>query len=175
VPDAYSSRSAARAPPWFSGVQCSRKVRKTTHAGAAFHNRPNCTGKGSPPAAPFNSRERWGREPPSGAEAVRQLSLLQSPSEPYRPLKGWGSELYRKGRSSSGTLTTHDRHPQEQHRYVQATECQSGPDERSQFSFLAKSNIYSITTNQEAISRLFRKVNRNLARMPGVFPDCPAP
>jgi putative SOS response-associated peptidase YedK len=39
-------------------------------------------------------------------------------------------------------------------------------------------NLYSITTNQEAISRLFRKVNRyvgNLAPMPGVFPDYPAP
>jgi putative SOS response-associated peptidase YedK len=35
-----------------------------------------------------------------------------------------------------------------------------------------------MTTNQEAISRLFRKVNRyvgNLAPMPGVFPDYPAP
>jgi hypothetical protein len=34
-------------------------------------------------------------------------------------------------------------------------------------------NLYSITTNQEAIIRLFRKVNRhvgNLAPMPGVFP-----
>jgi hypothetical protein len=39
-------------------------------------------------------------------------------------------------------------------------------------------NLYSITTNQEAISRLFRKVNRyvgNVAPMPGVFPDYPAP
>jgi putative SOS response-associated peptidase YedK len=39
-------------------------------------------------------------------------------------------------------------------------------------------NLYSITTNQEAIIRLFRKVNRyvgNLAPMPGVFPDYPAP
>jgi putative SOS response-associated peptidase YedK len=39
-------------------------------------------------------------------------------------------------------------------------------------------NLYSITTNQEAISRLFRKINRyvgNLAPMPGVFPDYPAP
>ena len=36
----------------------------------------------------------------------------------------------------------------------------------------------SITTNQEAIIRLFRQVNRyvgNLAPMPGVFPDYPAP
>lgn len=35
-------------------------------------------------------------------------------------------------------------------------------------------NLYSITTNQEAIRALFRKVNRyvgNLAPMPGVFPD----
>ena len=35
-------------------------------------------------------------------------------------------------------------------------------------------NLYSITTNQEAIIRLFRKVNRyvgNLAPMLGVFPD----
>src|SRR5438128_970076 len=35
-------------------------------------------------------------------------------------------------------------------------------------------NLYSITTNQEAIRRLFRQVNRyvgNLAPMPGVFPD----
>jgi hypothetical protein len=34
-------------------------------------------------------------------------------------------------------------------------------------------NLYSIITNQEAITRLFRKVNRyvgNLAPMPGVFP-----
>jgi putative SOS response-associated peptidase YedK len=39
-------------------------------------------------------------------------------------------------------------------------------------------NLYSITTNQEAIARLFRVVNRyvgNLAPMPGVFPDYPAP
>lgn len=39
-------------------------------------------------------------------------------------------------------------------------------------------NLYSITTNQEAISRLFRVVNRyvgNLPPMPGVFPDYPAP
>ena len=39
-------------------------------------------------------------------------------------------------------------------------------------------NLYSITTNQESIRRLFRKVNRyvsNLAPMPGVFPDYPAP
>jgi putative SOS response-associated peptidase YedK len=39
-------------------------------------------------------------------------------------------------------------------------------------------NLYSITTNQEAIRRLFRKVNRyvgNLASMPGIFPDYPAP
>jgi putative SOS response-associated peptidase YedK len=39
-------------------------------------------------------------------------------------------------------------------------------------------NLYSITTNQEAIRALFRKVNRyvgNLAPMPGVFPDYPAP
>jgi putative SOS response-associated peptidase YedK len=38
--------------------------------------------------------------------------------------------------------------------------------------------IYSITTNQEAIRALFRVVNRyvgNLAPMPGVFPDYPAP
>ena len=36
----------------------------------------------------------------------------------------------------------------------------------------------SITTNQEAIAALFRVVNRyvgNLAPMPGVFPDYPAP
>lgn len=39
-------------------------------------------------------------------------------------------------------------------------------------------NLYSITTNQEAITRLFRQVNRyvgNLAPMPGVFADYPAP
>jgi hypothetical protein len=39
-------------------------------------------------------------------------------------------------------------------------------------------NLYSITTNQEAIRALFRVVNRyvgNLAPMPGVFPDYPAP
>jgi putative SOS response-associated peptidase YedK len=39
-------------------------------------------------------------------------------------------------------------------------------------------NLYSITTNQEAITRLFRKVNRyvgNPAPMPGVFPNYPAP
>jgi hypothetical protein len=37
-------------------------------------------------------------------------------------------------------------------------------------------NLYSITTNQEAIRALFRVVNRyvgNLAPMPGVFPDYP--
>ena len=39
-------------------------------------------------------------------------------------------------------------------------------------------NLYSITTNQAAIIALFRVVNRyvgNLAPMPGVFPDYPAP
>jgi putative SOS response-associated peptidase YedK len=39
-------------------------------------------------------------------------------------------------------------------------------------------NLYSITTNQEAIIRLFRVVNRYVGTpppMPGVFPDCPAP
>jgi putative SOS response-associated peptidase YedK len=39
-------------------------------------------------------------------------------------------------------------------------------------------NLYSITTNHEAIRKLFRKVNRyvgNLAPMTGVFPDYPAP
>ena len=38
--------------------------------------------------------------------------------------------------------------------------------------------IYSITTNQEAMRSVFRKINRyvgNLAPMPGVFPDYPAP
>src|SRR5712672_3974394 len=42
----------------------------------------------------------------------------------------------------------------------------------------AMCNLYSITTNQEAILRLFRVINRyvrNLAPMPGVFPDYPAP
>ena len=39
-------------------------------------------------------------------------------------------------------------------------------------------NLYSITMNQEAIRALFRAINRyvgNLAPMPGVFPDYPAP
>ena len=39
-------------------------------------------------------------------------------------------------------------------------------------------SLYSITTNQDAISRLFRVMNRyvgNLPPMPGVFPDYPAP
>ena len=39
-------------------------------------------------------------------------------------------------------------------------------------------NLYSISTNQAAISALFRVVNRyvgNLAPMPGVFPDYTAP
>ena len=39
-------------------------------------------------------------------------------------------------------------------------------------------NLYSITTNQEAIRALFRVVNRyvgNLAPMSGVFPDYSAP
>ena len=39
-------------------------------------------------------------------------------------------------------------------------------------------NLYSIKTNQAAIAALFRVVNRyvgNLAPMPGVFPDYPAP
>src|SRR3984885_3193148 len=39
-------------------------------------------------------------------------------------------------------------------------------------------NLYSITTNQAAISALFRVANRyvgNLAPMPGVFPDYKAP
>ena len=39
-------------------------------------------------------------------------------------------------------------------------------------------NLYSITTNQEAIRALFRVVNRyvgNLPPMRGVFPDYPAP
>jgi putative SOS response-associated peptidase YedK len=39
-------------------------------------------------------------------------------------------------------------------------------------------NLYSITTNQAAIIALFRLINRyvgNLAPMPGVFPNYPAP
>jgi putative SOS response-associated peptidase YedK len=39
-------------------------------------------------------------------------------------------------------------------------------------------NLYSITTNQDAIRRLFKAVNSsvgNLPSMPGVFPDYPAP
>src|ERR1700745_4273123 len=39
-------------------------------------------------------------------------------------------------------------------------------------------NLYSITTNQEAIIALFRVINRyvgNLPPMPGVYPDFPAP
>jgi putative SOS response-associated peptidase YedK len=39
-------------------------------------------------------------------------------------------------------------------------------------------NLYSITTNQAAIINLFRVINRyvvNLAPMPDVFPDYPAP
>jgi hypothetical protein len=39
-------------------------------------------------------------------------------------------------------------------------------------------NLYSITTNQAAMAGLFRRMNRyvgNLAPMPGVFPDYPAP
>ena len=39
-------------------------------------------------------------------------------------------------------------------------------------------NLYSITTNQAAISAVFRVVNRyvgNLPGMPGVFPDYKAP
>jgi hypothetical protein len=39
-------------------------------------------------------------------------------------------------------------------------------------------NLYSITTNQAAIINLIRVINRyvgNLAPMPGVFPDYPAP
>ena len=39
-------------------------------------------------------------------------------------------------------------------------------------------NLYSITTNQAAITALFRVINRyvgNLAPMPGVFPNYPAP
>jgi putative SOS response-associated peptidase YedK len=39
-------------------------------------------------------------------------------------------------------------------------------------------NLYSISTNQAAIIALFRVINRyigNLAPMPGVFPDYPAP
>jgi putative SOS response-associated peptidase YedK len=39
-------------------------------------------------------------------------------------------------------------------------------------------NLYSITTNQEAVRALFRIMNRyvgNLPPMPGVFPDYHAP
>jgi putative SOS response-associated peptidase YedK len=39
-------------------------------------------------------------------------------------------------------------------------------------------NRYSITTNQDAIRRLFKAINSsvgNLPPMPGVFPDYPAP
>lgn len=39
-------------------------------------------------------------------------------------------------------------------------------------------NLYSVTTNQEAIRRLFRidtDLTGNLPPLPGVFPDYPAP
>jgi hypothetical protein len=44
-------------------------------------------------------------------------------------------------------------------------------------AFETMCNLYSSTTNETAISALFRVVNRyvgNLAPMPGVFPDYPA-
>jgi putative SOS response-associated peptidase YedK len=47
------------------------------------------------------------------------------------------------------------------------------PDDRG-----TQRNLYSITTNQEAILALFRVINRyvgNLPPMPAVFPDYPAP
>jgi putative SOS response-associated peptidase YedK len=39
-------------------------------------------------------------------------------------------------------------------------------------------NLYSMTTNQDAIRRLFKAVNSNVGNlppMPGIFPDYPAP
>jgi len=54
----------------------------------------------------------------------------------------------------------------------------SGEEDLDHTKASSMCNLYSITTNQEAILRLFRVVNRyvgNLAPMPGVFPDYPAP
>ena len=49
---------------------------------------------------------------------------------------------------------------------------------RKKFGHWVMCNLYGITTNQAAIAALFRVVNRyvgNLAPIPGVFPDYPAP
>jgi hypothetical protein len=51
-----------------------------------------------------------------------------------------------------------------------------GHSEGSAVTLLLCANLYSITTNQEAIRVLFRVINRyvgNLPPMPGVFPDYP--
>jgi putative SOS response-associated peptidase YedK len=51
-------------------------------------------------------------------------------------------------------------------------------DGKTTLQVRAVCNLYSITTNQEAIARLFRVMNRyvgNLPPMPGVFPDYQAP
>jgi putative SOS response-associated peptidase YedK len=53
-----------------------------------------------------------------------------------------------------------------------------GPERPGHTTALDMCNLYSITTAQEAMRSVFRKINRyvgNLAPMPGVFPDYPAP
>jgi putative SOS response-associated peptidase YedK len=69
--------------------------------------------------------------------------------------------------------------------YLQVQSVQKGRGNTSAFASGAiwmrlqqMCNLYSITTNQAAIAALFRVVNDyvgNLAPMPGVFPDYPAP
>ena len=63
-------------------------------------------------------------------------------------------------------------------RYARASEDYTGTTSVAHVlgARVANTNLYSITTNQAAITALFRVVNRyvgNLAPMPGVFPDDP--
>src|ERR1700752_499934 len=73
-------------------------------------------------AALFDSGAPWKREPPPGLNQTTALFPRIVPSSTVTTSLRFGSGVNRKGCSASGTPTTHDRHIQEQHRYVQATD-----------------------------------------------------
>ena len=106
----------------FPEVHCSTESRRTTYAGAAFHDGANCTGKGPPHRGPFRFQCTVKREPPPGLNLTMALFPRTVPSSTVTTSPRFRSGVNRKGCSPSGTLSTHDRHTQEQHQYVWATD-----------------------------------------------------
>ena len=95
---------------------------RTTCAGAAFHDRANCTGKGPPHRGPFRFQCAVEKRAAAGAESNDGSLPEVVPTSIVTTRPRLGSGVNRKGCSPSGTLSTHGRHSQEQRQYVSATD-----------------------------------------------------